>query len=321
MILFNFQNKQELTSGIILNKLYLLFKNNYLKPFVLFIVLQITAVITVFAQQPVKRNNVYQKVDTVNLNLVDFAKKITGNETDDFEKAKKILFWLSSNLEWKPTDYVSRTINQIFARNGGNCFELAKVYMAVIKAAGISYRGTAEIMIYPSEASRFANAAEKIRQNGFKSSVFGLQHNDHRWVEIYNPKTNDWEPADPTMAVIGTDDWLRARMSFGERITIDTANSNEMINSVALFVTDNKYEPTESRTKHYLIDRFDIFYKGRLSELATWKDWVEAVNALTEPCKNAFMGKENLHLYQDKRANVARAYQQLKQSYLEKYRN
>lgn len=284
-------------------------------------VLFITSANIAFAQQPVKRNNVFQKIDTVNLDLAEFAKKITGTETDDFERAKKILYWLSSNLEWRSTDYISRTVNQIIDRSGGNCFELAKVYMAVIKAAGIRYRSTAEIMIYPEKPSRFANAAEMIRTSGFNASVFGFQHNDHRWVEIYNPKTNDWEPADPTMAVIGTDDWLKARMSFGLRMTIDTANSNEMINSVAIFITDNNHAPAESRTKHYLIEKFDAFYKGRLSKLSVWNDWVNAVNALTEPCKNAFLGKENLHVYQDKIAAVAELYLELKRMYLEIYKD
>jgi Transglutaminase-like superfamily len=284
----------------------------------IFLGLFISVINVTVAQQPVKRSDVFQKIDTVNLNLADFAKKVTGNETDDFERAKKILYWLSSNLEWKYTDYVSRTVNQIIDRGGGNCFELAKVYMAVIKAAGIQYRSTAEIMIYPASARRFGNATEKIREWGFRGSVFGYQHNDHRWVEIYNKKTNEWEPADPTMAVIGTNDWLKARMSFGLRMTIDTANSNEMINSVAIFVTDKNHLPDESRTKYYLIDKFDAFYKGRLSKLPVWNDWVNAVNALTEPCKNAFLGKENLHLYQDKVSTVAEAYKELKKVYLEK---
>ena len=44
-----------------------------------------------YGQQPVQRNEQMQKIDTTHLDLKVFAKQITGNESDDFEKAKKIL--------------------------------------------------------------------------------------------------------------------------------------------------------------------------------------------------------------------------------------
>ena len=226
-------------------------------------------------------------------------------------KAKKILYWLSSNLEWKPTDYARRTVKEIIARGGGNCFEMASVYSAIIKAAGIKYRSIAEVMIYPVSARRLANASRLIREKGNRLSVFGVQHNDHRWVEVYDSENKNWEPADATMGVIGMADWLKARMSFGLRMTMDTAKSNEMINSLAIFVTNNNKDPEESRTAYYLIEKFDEFYKNRLSKLPEWNDWTTSINNLTEHCRNAFLGKENLHLYQDEIYEAAEAYQKL----------
>jgi hypothetical protein len=260
------------------------------------------------------------KIDTASLNLKQLADSITGPGTD-FHRARKILYWLSSNFDWLSTDYQTRTVNQIIARGGGNCFELARVYMDFIKAADIRYRSTAEINIHPVTPRRQASAADLVKQKGNRYSVFGLQHNDHRWVEIYNADNNSWEPADPSMGVIGLNDWLKARVWFGERKTIDTAITNEMIVPFAIFVTNSSGQPEESRSAYYLIDKFDQLYSHRLSGLPAWKDWVKAVNGLTSPAKNAFLGLENLHLHEDDIKRLAETYQLLKNGYFQKYRS
>ncbi|HYF31357.1 MAG TPA: transglutaminase-like domain-containing protein [Chitinophagaceae bacterium] len=269
--------------------------------------------------QPEQRNKQLQKIDTLHLNLKMFADSITGHERDEYEKARKLLYWLSSNFEWKATDYKTRTVNEIIARNGGNCFELAKVYMALIKEAGITHRGVAEINIHPYTPRRQASAAELVKQKGNSFSVFGLQHNDHRWVEIYDKKNNLWQPADPSMGVIGLNDWLKARVWFGERKTIDTAITNSMIVPFVIFSTDAKRAPDENRTAYYLIEGFNNLYQGKLETLPEWKEWVNAVNALTGPAKNAFTGKENLHDHQASISKLADTYQQLKSAYNRKY--
>ncbi|MEP7374064.1 MAG: transglutaminase-like domain-containing protein [Chitinophagaceae bacterium] len=282
------------------------------------IFLLIPAFITVccYAQQPSQRNSQFQKIDTTNLDLKIFARTITGDETDDYERAKKILYWLSSNFEWKATDYKTRTVKEIIARSGGNCFELAKVYMAIIKDAGIGYRSIAEINIHPVTPERQETAAEMVVQKGNSYSVFGLQHNDHRWVEIYDKKTDQWQPADPSMGVIGLTDWLKARVWFGVRKTIDTSVTNQMIVPFAIFVTIEKNVIAESRSSYYLVDKFNELYDGKLSALPEWKEWTSAVNILTLPAESAFMGRENLHSYQDKISHLAEVYQRLKKSYL-----
>ena len=93
--------------------------------------------------------------------------------------------------------------------------------MAIIKAAGIRYRSIAEINIHPLSSNRQKNATSWIAEKGNTASVFDLQHNDHRWVEIYKTKNGQWRPADPSMGNIGKTDWLKARVWFGERKTID----------------------------------------------------------------------------------------------------
>jgi len=69
-------------------------------------------------------------------------------------------------------------------------------------------------------------------------SVFGRQHNDHRWVEIWDERTDSWVPADPSMGVIGNEAWLKARVWFGERMTIDTSITNDMLGPISIFVVD-----------------------------------------------------------------------------------
>src|SRR5262245_4411286 len=80
-----------------------------------------------------QRKNLSAKIDTTNIDLKKFAQDIIGNTSGNYDKAKVLLDWLSNSLEWKATDYKKRTINEILARGGGNCFELARVYMTFIK--------------------------------------------------------------------------------------------------------------------------------------------------------------------------------------------
>ena len=81
-----------------------------------------------FCQQPEQRNKELVTIDTATLDLRVFAENIIGSETDDYEKARKLLYWLSSNFVWKSTDYKTRTVKEIIARNGGNCKSLYSTY-------------------------------------------------------------------------------------------------------------------------------------------------------------------------------------------------
>jgi hypothetical protein len=121
------------------------------------------------------------------------------------------------------------------------------------------------------------------------------------------------------MGVIGVNDWLKARVWFGERKTIDTSITNDMIVPFAIFITGSNNAPVESRTSYYLVDAFNALYKGKLSSLPEWSKWVSAVNELTTPAMNAFLGKENLHNYKDKISVIATAFENLKKAYIKKY--
>jgi hypothetical protein len=264
------------------------------------------------------RENLKEKIDTAHLDFKVLAANITGEEKDNYKKAQLLLNWLTNRLEWKATDYKRRTVKEIIARGGGNCFELANVYIALVKASGIQYRSITEINIQPLSERRQKSAEARVATDGFRSSVFGLQHNDHRWIEIYDEKSKSWQPADPSMNVIGTGQWLKARAWFGQRITIDTAITNAMIVPFAVFVVEAN-SLGESRTQHYLVDEFNKLYNYQLSSLAPWREWVRAVDELQLPARNAFENKENLHLYNNKIAALAKIYQQLKEAYAKKF--
>lgn len=279
----------------------------------IFAVLMILPGIGVFAQQ----NAVLSGNDTSSINTKTFAENIVSGIPDNYERARTLLNWLSNNFEWKATDYQKRTVKEIIVRKGGNCFELASVYMALLKELNIVYRPIAEINIHVLSEERGQTAAEKIKNSGNQMSVFGRQHNDHRWVEIFDEKNKEWIPADPTMGIIGFDQWLKARAWFGERHTINDEFSSEMIAPFAIYVVNNRDKSLmeENRTNYYMITKLDALYNNQLSKLPSWNKWREGLQSLSLVAKKAFEGQENLHNYNDKINELAITYQNLKKEY------
>ena len=47
-----------------------------------------------------------------------------------------------------------------------------------------------------------------VTQRGMSYSVFGLQHNDHVWLEVWDDATKSWFPADAAYGVVGLNDVL-----------------------------------------------------------------------------------------------------------------
>ena len=256
--------------------------------------------------------------DTASLDTKIFAEAIVSGTNDNYEKAKTLLSWLSNHFEWKATDYQKRTVKEIIVRRGGNCFELASVYMALLKELAIRYRPIAEINIHVYSEQRGQTAMQKVKESGNTMSVFGRQHNDHRWVEIFDEKTNEWLPADPTMDIIGFDQWLKARAWFGERHTINDEFSSDMIAPFAIFVVnkDNKSLMEENRTLYYMSTKLDDLYNHQLSKLPSWSQWTSGLVTLSAAAKKAFQGEENLHNYNDQISELAKVYQKLKAEYL-----
>lgn len=254
--------------------------------------------------------------DTVDIKV--FASKIIVGVPDNYEKARTLLGWLGAHFEWKYTDYQKRSVQEIIARKGGNCFELATVYMALLKELNINYRPIAEVNIQQPDEGRGQRAAQMVKESGNQASVYGRQHNDHRWIEVYDDHTKEWVPADPTMNIIGFDQWLKARAWFGKRHTINDQFSSEMIVPFGIFVVskDDKAKMSENRTTYYLVDRLDALYDHKLSHLPSWSKWVSTLQVLSNVAKNAFEGKENLQAYDSQITVLATIYQDLRQEYM-----
>jgi hypothetical protein len=282
----------------------------------LFIVVFCLVSVSLLAQQ----NAIIVPKDTASVNTKIFAQSIVVETNDNYQKAKTLLSWLSNHFEWKATDYQKRTVKEIIVRQGGNCFELATVYMTLLKELNLTYRPIAEINIHVYSEQRGKTADEKIQQSGNRMSVFGKQHNDHRWVEIYDDKTGEWVPADPTMNIIGFDQWLKARAWFGERHTINDEFSGDMIAPFAIFVVNNNNKGLmeENRTLYYMVTKMDSLYGGKLSKLPSWSKWVSGLQTLSAAAKKAFEGEENLHNYNDQISQLAKVYENLKMEYANK---
>lgn len=235
--------------------------------------------------------------DTSKIDLKTFANRAVGNASTNFLKAKTLLNWLSTSFAWTATDYKNRTVKEIIVRKGGNCYELAKVYMALINELGLRYRPIAEIQLYDTSTRREQTAENKIKEGGNGMSVFGYQHNDHRWVEVYDETHAEWIPVDPTMNLIGMDQWLKARAWFGERHTLNDDISKSMIAPFGIFVVNRSDKSTmdEDRTSYYMIAALNTLYNNRLSKLPSWNEWVASVQTLSPLAKGAFEGKVNLH--------------------------
>jgi hypothetical protein len=119
------------------------------------------------------------------------------------------------------------------------------------------------------------------------------------------------------MNVIGVEQWVKARLGFGKRITIDPAISDDMIAPFAVFVTGEKSDSMmENRSMYYMVEQFDKVYDKELSKLPSWNKWVASIGLLSEHAKLAMESKENFHLYTRQIAELDTIYQDLKNEYL-----
>lgn len=245
------------------------------------------------------------------------AKEVVGTTSGSVEKTRRLVEWLHQNLQWSYTDYQQRTVEQILTRRAGNCAELARVLQAMLDQAGVKSRWVAEINIHPVTPRRQATAARKVEELGNRASVFGLRHNDHRWLEVFDEASQSWVPADPSIGRVGVDAWTRARLAFSDRLRSPIAAvdkvTQEMIAPVVVVAVDSRSSKvTETRSTHYLVDGFNALYGGKLSALAAWSRWTAAVDQLATAGAGAFEGRVNLHQHQQLIDEAAESYEALR---------
>ncbi len=221
------------------------------------------------------------------------------------------MLWLAQHFDWKETDYQKRTVQQVIERGGGNCNDLAMVALAAMKELNIKVRRVHDVHIRSESVERGQRALALVKEKGDRYSVFGTHHNDHVWLEVYDSKANDWFPADPWSGVVGTEDWLKARVWFGRRSSLNP-DAPEMIVPFAIFAETAQGEFTIDRTRHYLVEEFDRIYGNELHKSAAWKEWVTLLDFLSRKVEGAFAGSVNLLEYAPEIDHLAATYEQLR---------
>jgi Transglutaminase-like superfamily len=246
------------------------------------------------------------------------ARTVAGNGTP-VQRATNLLNWVNRNLEWTSTDYVMRSAEEVLARGGGNCAELSRVFERLLRPSDVQYRWVAEVNLQSRSDERQANAAEKMREYGNAASVFGLMHNDHRWLEVRD-ESGAWIPADPAVGVIGLKPWLLMRADLGPRpapvLPATAAITRDMIVPIAVVALDADGKPHEDRSAYYLIEGLGNLHDKRVRTLPHWQDWTRAIEAFAPDASAAFRGKANLHTRADEIANLMTVYSELQREAL-----
>jgi hypothetical protein len=239
-----------------------------------------------------------ESLPTTAAEIDTLARRVAG-DGGAVERTQRLVSWMNSRLEWVGTDYQKRTPEQILARGAGNCAELSSVLERLVRPAGIPYRWVAEINVQPESAEREANARALIKQKGPGLSVFGRRHNDHRWLEVLDERSQEWVPADPSAGLVGTHSWLLARVAFEARppspVPASAASLADMIVPLTIFTAHNGNTPHIDRSEHYLVDELDRLYGGRAHTLASWSAWVARVRRFAPIARAAFDGQTDLH--------------------------
>ena len=240
-----------------------------------------------------------------------FALRVSKNATSELERAQAIVHWLAENFEWTATDYQKRTVGEIIDRGGGNCNDLAMVALAAMKELNIRLRRVHEVNIHTNTPRRGETAHAMVKEKGNTYSVFGTHHNDHVWLELYDSKSNEWFPADPSSGLVGLEEWMKGRVRFGKRSTLNPI-TEDMIVPFAIFAADESGKFTVNRTQHYLVDEFDRLYGGKLHTLPEWKQWTAMLELMDDKVGGAFAGKTNLHDYEAQIDSLAEIYERLR---------
>jgi hypothetical protein len=254
--------------------------------------------------------------DSGTLDLAQLASSVAGHGSA-LERTGRLVYWINDSLKWSYTDYVRRSPLEILARRQGNCADLASLLHVMLDSLGIRSRWVREINVQPGKTpARQETAEAKVREAGNSMSVFGLQHNDHVWLEVWDEARRRWFPADPAYGVVGLEQWLPARLALTDRplprLKAVVPIAADMRAPFVVAAQEKRgRQLDEDRTAFYLIDEFNRLYHGKLETLPAWKDWVAAVTELSPHARGAFEGKENLHQQTDRIARLKLVYDSL----------
>jgi len=232
-------------------------------------------------------------------------------------RTRRLVYWINDHFEWSATDYQRRTPAEVIARRSGNCAELASVLHLFLDSLDVRTRWVREINVQPNPTPRRQKTAEQlVAERGTSFSVFGLQHNDHVWLEVWDDSTGTWFPADPAYGVAGLEEWSAARLAMENRpkprVEAVQPIAADMLVPFVILAGSNRAGPYDvDRTTFYLIDGFRHLYGDGIEELPSWPSWVKSVAELAPHARAAFAGEENLHDHTQEIASLKAVYDSL----------
>jgi hypothetical protein len=130
-------------------------------------------------------------------------------------------------------------------------------------------------------------------------------------VEVYDSVAKEWFPADPSSGLVGTDQWMKGRVAFGKRATLNPL-TEDMIVPFAIFAADAEGKFTINRTQHYLVEQFIRLYKNEFHDQRAWQQWTAALDFLDGRVAGAFAGNVNLHDSEAEIDSLALTYEELR---------
>ncbi len=249
-------------------------------------------------------------------NIRALGESVAGSGSAE-TRTRRLVYWINDHFDWSATDYQRRTPEEVIARRAGNCAELASVLHLFLDSLGLRTRWIHEINVQPEPTPRRQQtAAEMVAQRGNAYSVFGLQHNDHIWLEVWDDSTHAWFPADPAYGVAGLAEWSAARLAMERRpkprVAAVEPIAAQMLVPFAVLAGDRRRGPyDQDRTTFYLVDGFRRLYGDAIQELPAWPAWLAAVQTLAPRARAAFAGDENLHDHANDIAGLKAVYDSL----------
>lgn len=114
--------------------------------------------------------------------IVNLAVEITGDDTNPWEKVKKLNQWVFNNIEKIPTFSIPSAVS-VLQEKKGDCNEHAALLVALVRACKIPSRITAGLIYLPPSGLTIMTE---------KGSFFY-----HAWVEVY--VSGEWRELDPTI--------------------------------------------------------------------------------------------------------------------------
>ncbi len=114
--------------------------------------------------------------------IQDLARKLTSGSSTQLEKARKIFYYVNSNLEYQRIEEDTHSALRTLQRGKGVCEDFSLVYIALCRASGI-----------PARLVR----GYRFNVSDLNSGETDLKSSAHAWVEVKLP-AEGWITVEPT---------------------------------------------------------------------------------------------------------------------------